>query len=41
MADDSSETLIGYVTDVCSGGLTARLLRKEEGFAPVVRVGEE
>ena len=41
MADDNSETLIGYVTDVCSGGLTARLLRKEEGFAPVVRVGDE
>ncbi len=39
--DEKSQALIGYVTDVRSGGMVARLLRKEEGFAPVVRVGKE
>ncbi len=38
---ENSDTLIGYATDIRSGGMTARLLRKSEGFAPVVRVGDE
>ena len=41
MIDTGEETLVGYVTDVQAGGLTASLIDEEQGRAPVATIGDE
>ncbi|MBL6952268.1 MAG: DUF853 family protein [Alphaproteobacteria bacterium] len=41
MISTSDDSLVGYVTDVQAGGLTAILIDDEPGRAPVVTIGDE
>ncbi len=41
MVDVTEETLIGYVTDVQSGNITASLINDEPNSSPVITIGDE
>lgn len=41
MVDATEETLIGYVTDVQSGNISASLVNDEPGSSPIVTIGDE
>lgn len=41
MVTVTEETLIGYVTDVQSGSISASLVNDEQGSSPVVTIGDE
>jgi len=41
MVDVTEETLIGYVTDVQSGNISASLINDEPGSSPIVTIGDE